>query len=216
MTSLIPLGDSAFLARFETDEAAAGWAESVRSRNEPCVIDVVAAYSNVAVYVDPDSVDFERVDIALREIEITPAEWGRIRTHRIPAVYDGIDLAEVAARLGLTADQVVEAHSGQEYRVSAIGFLPGFPYASDLPDRLRGLPRRSSPRPRVAAGSVAIAGKQTAIYPSESPGGWHLIGRTPLRIVDVPSGIFPIRVGDRLRFEPIDRESFESRRGLLR
>ena len=85
----------------------------------------------------------------------------------------------------------------------AVGFLPGFPYAGYLPDALSGLGRRAAPRVRVPAGSVAIAGRQTGVYPSESPGGWHLIGRTPLRIVDVEGGHFPIRAGDRIRFRPI-------------
>ena len=95
----------------------------------------------------------------------------------------------------------------------AIGFLPGFPDAGYLPEGLGGLPRREPPRLRVPAGSVAIAGRQTGVYPGESPGGWHLIGRTPLRIVDVERGRFPIRAGDRLRFVPIDAGEFAARRG---
>ena len=103
-------------------------------------------------------------------------------------------------------------HGGVEYDVFAIGFQPGFPYAGYLPVPLSGLPRRDAPRVRVPAGSVAIAGRQTGIYPTESPGGWHLLGRTPLCIVDLDDGYFPIRAGDRVRFRSIPAEEFEARR----
>jgi KipI family sensor histidine kinase inhibitor len=103
-------------------------------------------------------------------------------------------------------------HSGVEYNVFAIGFLPGFVYAGYLPPALAGLPRRDAPRVRVPVGSVAIAGRQTGIYPRESPGGWHLLGRTPLRIVDPDEGYFPIQAGDRIQFQLIPADEFEARR----
>jgi len=111
----------------------------------------------------------------------------------------------------MTASEVVANHSGRDYTVFAIGFLPGFPYLGYLPEALCGLPRREAPRVRVPAGSVAIAGRQTGVYPAESPGGWYLLGRTPLRIVDVARGHFPIRAGDRVRFEPISPAEFDAR-----
>jgi KipI family sensor histidine kinase inhibitor len=128
-------------------------------------------------------------------------------------LYDGEDLTGIAIQRGLAPSAVIAAHCGIEYTVEAVGFLPGFPYAGVLPDILRGLPRRASPRVAVPAGSVAIAGRQTGIYPGESPGGWHLLGRTPLRIVDLKSAHFPIQPGDRLRFQPIGPDEFEIRRG---
>ncbi len=216
MMSLVPLGDSAFLARFASDEEAVRWAEAVRIRHDPWIVDVVAAYSQVAVFVDPEKSDHEPIDAALSRIEPISMATTIRRTHQIPVVYDGADIDEIAERLGLTVAQVTVAHSVPFYRVAAIGFLPGFPYAGVLPEALRGLPRRTSPRPRVLSGSVAIVGKQTAIYPAESPGGWHLIGRTPLKIVDVASGAFPILVGDQLQFIPIAPQAFESHRGLLK
>jgi KipI family sensor histidine kinase inhibitor len=112
-------------------------------------------------------------------------------------------------------EEVIAAHSEPEYRVFAIGFQPGFPYAGYLPPALAGLPRRGTPRVKVPRGSVAIAGRQTGIYPQDSPGGWHLLGRTPLRIVDLAKAHFPIRAGDRLRFRPIDSEEFARRKGEL-
>ncbi|GMU44714.1 MAG: 5-oxoprolinase subunit PxpB [Xanthomonadales bacterium] len=125
------------------------------------------------------------------------------RLVEVPTRYggdDGPDLDAVSQATGLAPARVVELHVAGEYRVAAIGFRPGFPYLLELPEALR-LPRRSSVRPRVAAGSVAIAGAQTGIYPGESPGGWHLLGRTELALFDPsrspPSLLLP---GDRVRF----------------
>jgi KipI family sensor histidine kinase inhibitor len=214
MNVLIPLGEFAFLARFESAETARRWAVAARCAGG-WVLDVVSAYDSVAVFLDPADGRIEQHAAHLSRLEAGPDELDPPRTHEIPVLYDGLDLDEVARVLKISPDEVVSAHSGREYRVDAIGFQPGFPYAGDLPESLSGLPRRPSPRTRVPAGSVAIVGKQTAIYPSESPGGWQLLGRTPLRIVDVPNGIFPIRVGDRLRFTPIGADEFEARRGGL-
>jgi KipI family sensor histidine kinase inhibitor len=130
----------------------------------------------------------------------------------IPVLYDGADLDVVAARLNLTSADVIAIHSSLDYDVFAVGFLPGFPYAGYLPPALSGLPRRDSPRLQVPAGSVAIAGRQTAVYPRQSPGGWHLLGTTPLSIVQVEAGYFPIQAGDRIRFRPISAGEFEARR----
>jgi KipI family sensor histidine kinase inhibitor len=113
----------------------------------------------------------------------------------------------------LTEPEVVSSHVGAEYRVFAIGFLPGFPYAGYLPANLSGLRRRAVPRLRVPAGSVALAGRQTGIYPGESPGGWHVVGRTPLSIVELKTGRFPIRAGDRLRFHSIELDEYQRRLG---
>jgi KipI family sensor histidine kinase inhibitor len=216
--ALDPLGDRAFLARFAAERDAAGWAEAVRGRGRPGVIDVVLAYRTVAVYADPDRVDLSRLESDLRAVAIDPvgaSGAGRSRTGKrldIPVLYDGEDLEGVASRLGLSPVEVIALHSGVEYDVFAIGFQPGFPYAGELPDALAGLPRRESPRARVPAGSVAIVGRQTAVYPTESPGGWHLLGRTPLCIVDLDEAYFPIRAGDRIRFHSIPAEEFEARR----
>jgi KipI family sensor histidine kinase inhibitor len=214
MIALEPLGDRAFLASFPDEEAASRWASAVRRRAIGGVTDVVLAYRSAAVFADPDRADLDRLESVLHTIEVG-SEAGEAETGRmvaIPVLYDGPDLAEVAARCKLTPAEVVAIHSGLEYRIFAIGFLPGFPYAGYLPRALSGLARRAEPRLKVPAGSVAIAGRQTGIYPVESPGGWHLLGRTPLRIADPDLGVFPIRAGDRLRFEPITRGEFEARR----
>jgi KipI family sensor histidine kinase inhibitor len=213
--SLEPLGDRAFLARFAAESAAGAWATAVRDRCWPGVIDVVLAYQSVAVFADPDQVDLSDLESRLRSLVPDGEPCGHGKRVTIPVLYDGADLPVVAARLESSPDQVIRLHSGVEYDVFAIGFLPGFPYAGYLPPALSGLPRRDAPRLRVPAGSVAIAGRQTAIYPGESPGGWHLLGTTPLRIAIPEEGYFPIRAGDRIQFEPISVDEFEARRDEL-
>lgn len=212
---IVPLGDRGVLARFGDEESAARWASAVAAEEWPGVVDVVPAYRTVGVLADPDRIDLDELEERLGAL--TPASKSDVpaRLIPLPVLYDGEDLSEVAGRLGLTDEEVVAAHSGVDYHVFAIGFQPGFPYAGYLPAELAGLPRRDSPRTRVPAGSVAIVGRQTAVYPGASPGGWHLIGRTPLRIVDVAHGRFPIRAGDRIRFIPIGRDEFEARQGEL-
>jgi KipI family sensor histidine kinase inhibitor len=211
-TSIEPLGDRAFLAQFPDEAAAGGWAVMVRDSRWPGVTDVVLAYHTVAVFADPDRVDLPDLESRLRAVA-APREprrtGGRIV---IPVLYAGEDLNEVAARCTLSPLEVVNLHCSVEYQVFAIGFQPGFPYAGDLPPALAGLPRRDSPRTRVPAGSVAIAGRQTGIYPRESPGGWHLIGITPLCIAQPDTGYFPIRAGDLIAFQPIGVDEFRARR----
>ncbi|GAC1451141.1 MAG: 5-oxoprolinase subunit PxpB [Isosphaeraceae bacterium] len=215
MKALIPLGDRAFLVPCESEDEAARWAETVRAKSWVGVLDVVASYDTVAVHADPDRIDLDGLMKRLAEIRIEGEGVPTGRLFSLPVLYDGQDLPEVARRLALSEEEVIASHQGTDYRVLAIGFQPGFPYAGDLPVVLRDLPRRDSPRLRVPAGSVGITGRQTCIYPSATPGGWHLIGRTPLRIVDVARGEFPLRVGDFLRFVPIDLDEFEARRGEL-
>ncbi len=207
-----PLGDRAYIARFATEDKAARWAESLRETLWPGVVDVVTAYHTVGIHADPERTDLDDLARRLAQLEVRDVGLQVERLIQVPILYDGDDLAEVAERLNLSKDNVIRAHVGTDYRVFAIGFQPGFPYAGYLPAELSGLARRVSPRTRVPAGSVAIVGRQTAVYPCASPGGWHLIGRTPLKIVDVEAGHFPIRAGDRLRFVAIGRDEFEAHR----
>jgi inhibitor of KinA len=136
---------------------------------------------------------------------------GRLLT--IPVCYGGewgLDLDAVGAAHGLSVEEVVSLHCGAEYFVSAVGFTPGFPYLGGLPERLH-TPRRKTPRTRVPAGTVAIGGTQTGIYPFETPGGWNLIGRTPWRLFD-PYARPPAlcQVGDRVRFQSVTPAEFQS------
>lgn len=143
-------------------------------------------------------------DVVMERLRSLPNVACHGRLVEIPVVYDGEDLPEVARRTGLAADDVIARHSGRDYRVWLLGFAPGFPYLGVLDEALH-LPRRDTPRPRIAAGSVAIAGAQTGIYPSESAGGWHIIGRTPATLFDPEAADpFLLRPGDTVRFVAVD------------
>jgi inhibitor of KinA len=136
------------------------------------------------------------------------------RLHEIPCCYERqLDLERVGKHLGLSGDEVIRRHTSVVYTVYAVGFSPGFPYLGYLPAELCGVSRLPAPRVRVEAGSVGLTGRQTGIYPEARPGGWHLIGQTPLQLVDVADGYFPMRTGDRVRFVGIDEHTFRRRQG---
>lgn len=213
MIELVPLGDRAWLGRFATEADARRWARAARGARPAGVVDVVLAYRSASVHFDPGRVEPDELGEWLRRLALPGAEDEGGRTILLPVLYDGDDLPEVAAASGLAIEEVVALHAGTTYDVFAIGFQPGFPYAGYLPPPLDRLPRRPEPRVRVPAGSVAVAAGQTGVYPAELPGGWNLLGRTPLSIVDVAAGRFPIRAGDRLKFEPIDAAEFSDRLG---
>lgn len=172
--------------------------------------DVVAAYDSIAVYVSCNDFDCR----LLYEIDVRDALLSSHRRHIVPVCYEfGEDLTEVTERMNLAAEKVVALHTGNVYRCYAVGFSPGFPYLGYLPEPLQGVPRRATPRREVPPGSVAIAGKQTGIYPQATPGGWFILGRTPLCLVDVAADYFPIRAGDEVVFTAIGPDEFELRRG---
>ena len=216
MTSLVPLGDQAALASFADERSALHFAAAARRAAPSWLVDVVQAYASVAVYYDLDRVTFAEVSEALRRLGTDatsdPADEGRL--HVIPCCYElGPDLGRVAGQTGLSPDDVIRLHTGSEYTVYAIGFCPGFPYLGYLPPGLCGVPRLESPRLRVEAGGVGLTGRQTGIYTETRPGGWNLVGRTPLVLVDVPDGYFPLRTGDRVRFRRIGEGEFRRRVG---
>src|SRR5262249_21905342 len=136
------------------------------------------------------------------------------KRHVIPCCYElQRDLARIAKHTGLSQDDVIRLHSECEYTVYAIGFCPGFPYLGYLPTALCGVPRLESPRLRVEGGSVGLTGRQSGIYTLPRPGGWNLVGRTPLQLVDVAEEYFPLRTGDRVRFRRIDEREFRQLEG---
>ncbi len=176
------------------------------------VVEAASSYESVAVFFDPLDPPDRAAVLSVFESPLTALPESRL--HSIPVCYElGEDLASVAETLGMTAEGVITAHCGEIYTCWAVGFRPGFPYLGWLPDRLQGVRRLPQPRVRVPRGSVAIAGRQTGIYPEESPGGWSILGRTPLTIVDVESDYFPIAAGDRVRFERIDLARFKEIEG---
>ena len=210
--TIVPLGDDAVLVTladaisWDVGERVRSLAERIRERRLESVTDVVPAYTTVAVYFDSSRIPFDSVRRTVESALDARADAAPTNSVliEIPVRYDGPDLAEVAERTGLTVDAVIERHSGRTYRAYMAGFVPGFVYLGDLDESLV-LPRRSAPRVRVAAGSVAIAGAQTAVYPLATAGGWHLIGSTTTVMFDPrrdPPTI--VRAGDHVRFVRVD------------
>lgn len=211
---LKPLGDQAVLAYFPDESAAIRFAEGLRAARPGWLLDVVPAYASVGVFFDPERTKLDEVMAWLWSARFPATTTADSRRHVIPVCYDfPLDMARVGELTGLGEEEVVRLHAGTEYAVYAIGFAPGFPYLGYLPGPLCGVGRLPSPRLRVEPGSVGLTGRQTGIYPLPRPGGWHLIGRTPLTLVDVAAGYFPIRVGDRVRFERIDMAEFRRLEG---
>lgn len=205
-----PLGDAALLvqlgSRIDIRLGAKAQTLAGRLRRRRGVHDALASYASVTVHYDPDLISYQTLrDAVTQSAHGSPMATRPGRLHRIPVFYDGVDLSEVAEALGLTVAEVIRIHSGATYRVFLIGFAPGQPYLGPLPARLE-LPRRSSPRTYVPAGSVAIAGRQTNVYAWPNPGGWHVLGHTDTRLVfldrDPPA---LLRAGDRVQFVPHGR-----------
>ena len=211
LPAVLPLGEGAWTVSLGTKldpithAAVLALAERVAAAQLAGVTEIIPAYVTVTVRFDPLVADAE----GIREWLENVGRIGRIgrtgrtgrRLIRIPVRYDGPDLLEVAERTCLSPSEVIERHCSREYQVYLLGFAPGFAFLGDL-DPALALPRRSTPRTRVPAGSVAIAGSQTGIYPIPTPGGWHLIGSTTVRLFDPakrpPTLFLP---GDRVRFE---------------
>ncbi len=216
---LSPLGDRAVLAYCADERAAVEFAATVRIANPSWLFDVVPAYASVGVFFDADVVSAREVLDWLDALTLPSADFGsRLNEHSraftIPVCYEmQLDLLRVAEHTGLSPDEIIRLHTSTTYTVYAIGFVPGFPYMGYLPDALCGVGRLPSPRVRVEPGSVGLTGKQTGIYPLARPGGWNLIGKTPLTIVDVASGFFPLRVGDQVRFDRIDETRYRELEG---
>ncbi|MGI9086788.1 MAG: 5-oxoprolinase subunit PxpB [Chthoniobacterales bacterium] len=227
------LGDSALIVRvaknFARDpEGALAAVLDLQRRIEqaeiPGLIECALAYESLGIFFDPAKLDKSSDPFAEMKSQIAsavgefPARAARIKkasAMEIPVCYEAEfapDLAEVARRTSLSPGEVVRRHSAANYLVHCLGFTPGFPYLGGLPNELS-TPRRATPRKHVPAGAVAIGGGQTGIYPSASPGGWNLIGQTPLVLFDPkrkPAAL--LRPGLRVRFRPISRAEFEAYR----
>jgi len=180
----------------------------------PGVVETVPSYRSLLVYYDPSVVGYDALCAQLAALaeQATTTAMPPAREVELPCCYEGelgTDLEAAASRLGLSVDDLVRLHAGAEYLVYFIGFTPGLPYMTGAPERLT-IPRLDTPRVKVPAGSVAIGGTQCCIYSVESPGGFWLLGRTPVRLYD-PDADEPIllRPGDRVRFHQIDRREFD-------
>lgn len=178
---------------------------ALRAADLPGVEELIPGYATVLVVADPTRLDLDRLRVELPTWDLPPADHAGRHLVQIAVVYDGEDLPEVARHTGLTEEDVVRRHTAAEYTVAFLGFTPGFPYLVGLDPALT-VPRRGTPRMSIPAGSVGLAGDQTGVYPTASPGGWQLIGRTDMVLFDVerdpPALLAP---GDRVRFVAVER-----------
>jgi inhibitor of KinA len=217
---ILPAGDAALVVTLpeRIDPELNAWcvtlARALDAALGTSVRDLVIGYCSLTVYFDPMRVDASWLEAeiaeAAEEIDIEDA-WQGVMVD-VPVCYGGEfgpDLADVARFAGCSAEEAIDLHTGREYRVYLVGFVPGFAYMAEVEPRIAA-PRRASPRLAVPAGSVAIAGGQTGIYPLSTPGGWNIIGRTPLKPYDPNRGEpFVFRPGDRVRFHRMTRDEFD-------
>jgi inhibitor of KinA len=215
---ILPAGDSAWLIELPeridalVNTRAIQIARAVEKARLPTT-DVVVGYRSVMVYVDPLSEQAETVERTLHQIAAAPADTDAVTGPlvEVPVCYDGPygpDLGEVAAFGECSIDEVIERHLEMEYRVFVVGFVPGFAYMASVDPRIAA-PRRASPRLKVPPGSVAVAAGQTGIYPAETPGGWNLIGRCPVRPYDADRAEpFLFHPGDRVSFRRISEAAY--------
>jgi inhibitor of KinA len=216
---IVAAGDAALVVELpeRIDPDLNAWcvalARALPSRLGTIVRDVVIGYCSVTVYFDPLQVDAawleSEVVASVGTIDVEQASEGSLV--EVPVCYGGElgpDLADVAAFAACSQAEAIDLHAGREYRVYLVGFVPGFAYMAEVEPRIAA-PRRASPRTAVPAGSVAIAGGQTGIYPAITPGGWNIVGRTPVRPYDPDRPEpFLFRSGDRVRFRPISEQEF--------
>lgn len=191
----------------------AGCAQALRQQPPAWLVDMVPSYASLLVIYDPFMTDALAVRAHLRGLQATTANdtAGAGQLVRLPVWYSeesGPDLAALAANAGLSTDAVIQIHADTVYRVYAIGFAPGFAYLGEVDPRIAA-PRLATPRTRVPKGAVAIADRQTAVYPAASPGGWNLIGRCPTPMFNPDSSpTMPVQSGDRVQFYPIGRDEY--------
>lgn len=216
-------GDSALVIEFgeRIDRALNGSVLNLSTRLEalalPGIIETVPTFRSLMVHYDPFVLPAEELMGTIEGLVLCESENPKTaREWRLPVCYDGRvaqDLEFLSAHLGTSQSRFVEIHSSTVYSVYMLGFLPGQPYLGDLADELR-VPRRNNPRTRIPAGSVAIATSLTCIFPMETPCGWHVVGRTPVRLWRPEAGARPLLApGDRVTFEPISFQRFEELQG---
>jgi KipI family sensor histidine kinase inhibitor len=219
---IVAAGDAALVIELpeRIDPAVNAWcvalARALARALGTAIRDVVIGYSSVTIYLDPLRTDPKwlegEIDAIASELEIEDVPDGPLVD--VPVCYGGAlgpDLQDVANFAGCSAEEVIGLHAGRDYRVYLVGFVPGFAYMAEVDGRIAA-PRRVSPRTAVPAGSVAIAGGQTGIYPSITPGGWNVIGRTPVKPYDPDRAEpFLFRPGDRVRFHRIGEDEYHAR-----
>ncbi len=217
---IVPAGDAAIVIELparidpETNARVIAMADAVRARCGVALRDVVIGYCTATVYFDPRTIEADRVEsevrMAVQDLAARPPRAGA--TIEVPVCYGGSlgpDLPDVAAFAGVSEQEAILLHTKAAYRVYVVGFIPGFPYMAAVDSPLA-IPRRAVPRTHVPAGSVAIAAGQTGIYPAETPGGWHIVGRTWIKPYD-PSRPEPFlfHPGDSVRFRAVGPDEFD-------
>ncbi|MBE0650249.1 MAG: 5-oxoprolinase subunit PxpB [Bacteroidales bacterium] len=220
-TQILPSGDSAILVRFSEqisesiNRKVISFRNNLEQINLPGIIETIPAYASLMIIYNPLIVSFKILYREIKEIldKTKDETLSKSRTITIPVCYDStfsMDLQEVSQQTGLSPAEIIKIHYSSTYRIFMLGFTPGFPYMGETDERIA-CPRKSTPRQAVPEGSVGLAGRQTGIYPIESPGGWQIIGRTPLKIFNPGSeNIFLLRAGDIIQFKPISISEFES------
>jgi len=220
---ILPCGDSAVSIRFGEEispEVNARVAAFARAVEEACIggiVELVPSYCALMARYDPLVLSYKELTNVLQKIQPAEAEdFGASQVVELPVCYGGEygpDLAFVARHADLSEEETIRLHASVDYPVYMLGFTPGFPYLGGMDERLA-TPRLQTPRTRVEAGSVGIAGAQTGVYPVASPGGWQIIGRTPLRLYDpAREEPFLLAPGKKLRFVPIDEATFNQLAG---
>ncbi len=179
------------------------------------IVDIIISYASIHITFNISKISGDQFIAKLKQvlanIDINTGDDKEKSIQEIPVYYGpevALDLEHIASRAGLSTDEVIAIHSGDIYDVYAIGFAPGFAYLGNV-DKKIACPRKETPRKKIAKGSLGIADQQTAIYPSESPGGWQIVGKTPMALVDFESdNLTPISTGDKVRFIPITKEEY--------
>ena len=223
---ILTAGDASLLVEFgkeinpEINRKIAATVQLMREQHIEGVVDVIPSFCALLINYDPRVIGYEEIKSRIKDLLRVEIKAGaeRKKIFEIPVCYGGEfgpDIKTIAEHAGLTEAEVIDIHSSRDYLIYMLGFLPGFCYLGGLDERIF-TPRLASPRIKIDAGSVGIGGSQTGIYPLDSPGGWQLMGKTPVKTYD-PDREVPILVeaGDYIRFVPIDREEFDRIKELV-
>lgn len=213
-------GDKALVIEFsdkisyEVNSKVRSMMIAINQRKLEYIVEIIPTYRSLMVNYNPLKIEYDELINSLKDIEqnLGNIEIPLPKVIEIPTLYGGEygpDIENVAKHNNLSIDEVIKIHSSKEYLIYMLGFTPGFPYLGGMDKRLE-TPRLQVPRTKIPAGSVGIASKQTGIYPIDSPGGWQLIGRTPLKLFDINKGNpFLLSAGSYIKFTPITKEEFD-------
>ncbi|MDK2562245.1 5-oxoprolinase subunit PxpB [Romboutsia sedimentorum] len=219
-TKYLNAGDKALVIEFsdkisdEVNSKVRSMMIAINQRKLEYIVEIIPTYRSLMVNYNPLKIEYDELINSLKDIEqsLGNIEIPPPKVIEIPTLYGGEygpDIENVAKHNNLSIDEVIKIHSSKEYLIYMLGFTPGFPYLGGMDKRLE-TPRLKVPRTKIPAGSVGIASKQTGIYPIDSPGGWQLIGRTPLKLFDINKGNpFLLSAGSYIKFTPITKEEFD-------